>query len=255
MNKTLYKANIMKLKTIASLILIPTMALSATTVSAKQFWSDYSITALTGSDYLNPFTGATDDRNVVTIEHASGHTWGSTFFFMDRLTNPDDLYGEINLNPTLYKMDGDGFVKEIFLGLQAEFGSGETNQNNFLYGVGASLNVPYFKYFNVAYYRRNQDSIGIDRGDNNQVTVTWRVDEGNVRYDGFLDIVDEADNMFGGSESGYNFTSQLKYNVGPMMGVDSGRLDVGVEYIYWKNKFGVDGQTENNINLLAKWHF
>ena len=63
------------LKSVA-VVAIATTSLLSTTVSAKQFWSDYSITALTGSDYLNPFTGNTDDRNVVTIEHASGHSWG-----------------------------------------------------------------------------------------------------------------------------------------------------------------------------------
>ncbi|WP_426358254.1 DUF5020 domain-containing protein [Pseudocolwellia sp. HL-MZ19] len=243
----------MKLKTLASLALIPTIALCSINVSAKQIWSDYSVTAMTGSDYLNPFAGTEDDRDVVTIEHASGHTWGSTFFFLDRLSNPDEVYGEININPTLYKMDG--FVKEVYLGLQIEYGSGDTNQNNFLYGVGVSLAVPGFKFFNVGYYRRNQDEIGIEREDNNQLQVTWRIDEGNLRYDGFLDIVDSADTMFGESEGGFNFTSQLKYNIGPMLGMESGRLDVGIEYVYWKNKFGVDGQTEKNPNLMVKWHF
>ncbi len=244
----------MKITTIKKLALVSAIAVCSSSVSAKELWSDFSITAMTGADYLEPFSGKEDDRSVVTIEHASGHTWGGTFFFMDRLSNPDEVYGELNINPTLYKPQN-SFVKEVFLGLQTEYGSGDTDQNNYLLGGGVSLDVPGFQYFNVAYYRRFQDDIGIEREDNNQITVTWGYNKGNFRYDGFLDIVDSTDTMFGKSEGGFNFTSQLKYNIAPMLGLDTGRLDVGIEYVYWKNKFGVDGQTEHNPNLMVKWHF
>lgn len=244
----------MTFKAATKLALICAMALSSNSVMAKELWSNFSITGLSGDDYLNPFTGVENDRYVVTVEHASGQTWGNTFFFLDRLSNPDEVYGELNVNPTLYRFE-DSFVKEAFLGLQVEYGSGDTNQNNFLFGGGLSLNIPGFKYFNVAYYRRNQDEIGIEREDNNQITVTWGLDKGNLRYDGFLDIVDDADTIFGTSEGGFNFTSQLKYNIAPALNLDTSRLDVGIEYVYWKNKFGVDGMTEKNINLLVKWHF
>lgn len=243
----------MKLKTIGKLALIPVLAMSSTIASAEQFWSDFSVSALTGSDYLNPFTATEDSRNVVTIEHASGHSWGGTFFFIDRLSSPNDVYGEFSINPDVYKSDG--FIKNAFVATQVEFGSGESNFNNYLVGAGVNLKVPGSQYFNVVYYRRSQADLGIEREDNNQITVTWRFDKGNFRIDGFLDIVDSADTMFGESEAGFNFTPQIKYNIAPVLGIKGGRLDVGVEYIYWKNKFGVDGQTENNLNLLAKWHF
>lgn len=243
----------MKFNTITSVVLTSAIALSSAPVLAEQFWSDFSITGLRGDDYLNPFSGEEDSRNVVTIEHASGHSWGSTFLFVDRLSNPSDTYGELSLNPTIYKPDG--FIKEVYLASTAEFGSGQSNQNNFLYGVGVSLAVPHFKYFKVSLFRRDQDDLGIGREDNNQITVVWAIDKGNLRYDGFLDIIDSADTNFGETEEGFNFTSQLKYNIGPAIGLKSGRLDVGIEYVYWKNKFGVDGQTEKNPNLLVKWHF
>ena len=244
----------MKLKTLGQLFLATTVTMGASAASAKQLWSDFSVSGLKGNDYLNPFSGEEFGREVITFEHASGHTWGGTFLFVDRLSDPDETYGEFNVNPNVYK--GDGFIKNAFIGLQTEFGSSSaSNFNNYLYGFGANLAVPGSSYFNVAYYRRSQDDLGIDRGDNNQVTVTWRFDSGNFRCDGFLDIVDSADTQFGKAESGYNFTPQIKYNIGPMLGMESGRLDVGMEYVYWKNKFGVDGQTEKNPNLLVKWHF
>lgn len=243
-----------KFKTIASLTLAPAIALSSTALSAKEIWSDFSVTLLKGNDYLDPFTKTTETRNVVTIEHASAQTWGSTFLFIDRLSNPDEVYGELNINPTLYKTGG-GFIKEVFLGLETEFGEGDTDQNNYLVGVGLSLDIPQFSYFTVAYYRRLQDDIDIDRGDNNQITFAWCIDEGNLRYDGFLDIIDDADTAYGTSSGGFNFSTQLKYNIAPALHLNTSRLDVGIEYVFWKNKYGVSGQTERNANLLLKWHF
>lgn len=243
----------MKLKTFGKLALIPALVMSASSASAEQIWSDFSVSALTGSDYLNPFTETEDDSNVFTFEHASGHSWGGTFFFIDRLSNPNDTYGEFSINPDFYK--GDGFIKNAFVATQIEFGSGASNFNNYLYGAGINLNIPGSSYFNITYYRRSQDDLGIEREDNNQLTVTWRFDKGNFRIDGFLDIVDSADTLYGESEAGFNFTPQIKYNIAPVLGLKGGRLDVGIEYVYWKNKFGVDGQTESNPNLLAKWHF
>ncbi|MGL1957558.1 MAG: DUF5020 domain-containing protein [Colwellia sp.] len=243
----------MKLKTLGKLALIPVLSMGASTASAEQIWSDFSVSLLTGNDYVNPFTKTEDDKNIVTFEHATGHTWGSTFLFVDRKSNPEDTYGEFGINPDFYK--GEGLVKNAFIATQVEFGSGASNFNNYLYGVGMNLNIPGSTYFNVTYYRRSQDNMAIEREDNNQITVTWRFDKGNFRIDGFLDIVDSAKTMYGESEAGFNFTPQIKYNIAPALGLKGGRLDIGIEYVYWKNKLGVDGQTESNPNLLVKWHF
>ncbi|RBW46660.1 DUF5020 domain-containing protein [Psychromonas sp. B3M02] len=243
----------MKLTTIGKLAILPVLACHITNASAEQLWSDFSLSGLVGSEYVDPFSSTEDTRKVFTFEHASGHNWGGTFLFVDRLSNPDDTYGEFSINPTLYK--DDSLLKSVFLATQVEFSSGDSNFNNYLMGLGVSLAVPGANYFNITYYRRFQDDLGIDRGDNNQLTVTWQFDKGNFRFDGFLDIVDSADTAFGDTEAGFNFTPQIKYNIAPMLDLKTGRLDVGIEYVYWKNKFGVDGETENNPNLLVKWHF
>ncbi|MEL0628981.1 DUF5020 domain-containing protein [Psychromonas aquatilis] len=243
----------MKITTLGKIALVPLLTFNVHSASAEQIWSNFSLSLLTGNDYVDPFAKTEDDRNVFTFEHASGHTWGGTFLFVDRLSNPDDTYGEFSINPNIYSHDG--FVKNVFVATQIEFSSGQSNFNNYLIGAGVSLDVPGATYFNVTYYRRIQDDLGINRKDNNQLTVTWAFNRGNFRVDGFLDIVDGADTSFGDTEAGFNFTPQIKYNVGPFLGMNSGRLDLGIEYVYWKNKFGVKGQTENNPNLLVKWTF
>ncbi len=267
--------------------------------SAKLIWQDFSLSLLSGSNYEKQVIGGgqtqSTDRNVVTFEHASGHTWGGTFLFIDRLMSRDSdfendaMYGEFSINPTITKPGG--FVKEVYAATQWEFGSGDngTNSgasdgnsfNNYLLGVGVNLAVPKASFFNVALYKRFNDDQTLDentpspetlksnfahvsrtRDDNMQLTVVWRFDlaGGRVRFDGFLDAVTAFDiNYKDGSktkaESGFNFTPQLKYDIGSVMGLQPKKLWGGVEYVYWQNKFGNKDWDERNLNLLLKWHF
>lgn len=232
--------------------------------SASLLWSDFNVSYLQGNDYLDPFTGTEYDSQVTTLEFASGHSWGSTFSFVDFLDNADgyddETYGEVGINPSLANVFGKpsegSFIKDYFLAGQVEFQTGRDGFENYLYGLGVNLNVPGASYFTVTLYHRNNDDLGIGKEDNEQLTLAWGFDKGNWRFDGFWDIRSETVNDFGDVEYAYNLTPQLKYNIGKAwLGMDSGRLDLGIEYVYWKNKFGVDGQTEKNANLLIKWHY
>ena len=257
--------------------------------SAKVIWQDFSLSLLAGSNYdkqklSSGIQTQSTHRNVVTLEHASGHTWGGTFLFVDRLMSRDSdypndaMYGEFSINPTMTKPGG--FVKEVYAATQWEFGSGDNGRpnpigtnssnatdgnsfNNFLLGVGMNLAVPKASFFNVVFYRRfNDDQIlddrfGRDRDDNEQISITWRFDLAGdkVRFDGFLDAVTAYDYTGGRSESGFNFTPQLKYDIGRVLGTAPKKLWGGVEYVYWENKFGMSSWDERNLNLLLKWHF
>ncbi|WP_440875942.1 nucleoside-binding protein [Thalassotalea sp. PLHSN55] len=214
---------------------------------AKQLWSDASISYLYGSNY----EVGDDEKSVMTLEHASGHTWGSTFTFVDRLHDHNlggnETYGEISANIDLAEFEN-SWVNKFYVSPQLEFGSNPFNNfNNVLYGVGVRLNVPKAKYVNVTLYRRNNDLID----DNNQVTIVWAFQlTNNIVYDGFTDIVDSNSER----DSQYNITSQLKYDIGQHFNISKSTLYLGIEYTYWHNKFGIDGITENNANFLVKWH-
>jgi len=39
-----------------------------------------------------------------------------------------------------------------------------------------------------------------------------------------------------------------------MLGIDN-RLEVGVEYDYWKNKFDINDVDQNAVAALIKYHF
>ncbi len=234
----------MKLKTYSAVII---GALLSTSASAKQFWSDTSFSLLQGSNY----EVGDSDRTVFTLEHASGHSWGSTFSFVDRLHHNNDdnheVYGEVGININAFTQK-DSFFKEFYVASQWEFNSDAFAQfDNFLLGGGMNIAVPGSKYFNVNLYRRFNDLYD----DNIQLTVAFAFPFDNgIVYDGFIDAQDSTDT----TEAGVNFTSQLKYDVGQHLGMDKSKLYAGVEYVYWYNKFGIDGITENNANLLIKWH-
>ncbi len=230
--------------------------LLSTTVSAKQFWSDNSFSLLKGSNY----EVGDSDKTVFTLEHASGHSWGGIFAFVDRLKHENDnnheTYGELGFTYNVYEQK-DGFVKGAFLATQWEFnaqtisipgvGNIDGSFDNYLFGAGVSLNIPGAKFFDATLYKRNNQN----SDSNEQLTLAWAFPMGDsVVYDGFLDAYSDTPTSVGG----YNFTSQLKYDVGQHMGVDKGKLFAGVEYVHWNNKFGIPGVNEKNANFLIKWH-
>ncbi len=82
------------------------------------------------------------------------------------------------------------------------------------------------------------------------MTLAWSVPLAGLTYDGFVDYVLSSDDK----SKSMNMTSQLKYNIGPALNLKS-KLFVGIEYVFWQNKFGIDGVDERNANLLVKYHF
>ena len=221
------------------------LAASVSSVNAKTIWSDYSVTYLNGSNY----EVGDSDREVITFEYASGTSWGDTFMFFDRLKSDNgdlETYGEFS--PRIKLMELDGFVKNVYFAPSVEFAEHATN---YLFGIGTDLAIPHFTYFQLNFYQRNNDE-----GDNSyQTTIVWSLPLGPLTYDGFIDHAT-------GYTVGHNFeaatqtniTSQLKYDIAPHIGYDN-KFYLGVEYVYWNNKFGIDGVDERNVNLLAKFHF
>ncbi|MBN1008094.1 DUF5020 family protein [Amphritea pacifica] len=226
------------------------LSILSMSASAEMLWSSFSLTYLNGSDY----EVGDPDRQVVTVEHASGHSWGDNFFFLDRLESDNgdsENYMELSPRLSLSSLTGNdlsfGPVKDVLLAGTWESGEGF---DNFLAGVGVSLDVPGFQYFNANLYRANNDKSSNDT----QLTLTWglpfALSDAEFLYDGFIDwTTSESDKA-----SEMNFTSQLKWNAGKLIGTKA-PVYVGVEYAYWNNKFGIDGVDERNPALLLKWHF
>ena len=228
--------------------LLTLAAASALSVSAQaeQFWADNSLTLLYGSDYE---FNQDEDTTTMTLEHVSGHSWGGLFGFVDRHNGGGytETYGELSPSITLTKMDG--MVSGINLEYTYEFGQSPFGGfDNHLFGAGVDLKVPGMDFFGVKLYRALNDGTDVD---DNQITVVYGYSNGNLIIDGFMDyaFANENDNI----EDSMNFTPQISYNVGPMLGLKS-KLKVGIEYSYWTNQFGIDGNDQNAVSLMLKAH-
>lgn len=218
-------------------------------------WQDFSLSVLKGNNYR------VDDaeQQITTIEHAAGTSWGDSFFFMDHLRGGDDKssnYAEWSPRLSLGKISGKtyefGIVKDVLLAGTVEMSSLQTN---LLYGVGVDLAVPGFKYVQLNAYRRSNEFAA----DSWQLTTTWALPftlgSEAFLYDGFLDWSSSA----AGSHANLNMTSQLKWALQQKFKLKT-PLYVGVEYVYWRNKYGIADSpafrtNEANVNLLLKWHF
>ena len=234
--------------------LLTLAAASALSVSAQaeQFWADNSVSVLYGSDY--EFNKAVD-TTTMTFEHLSGHSWGGLFFFMDRHNGGDfsETYSEFSPTYNLAKMDG--FVSGVNAAFTYESTTvnGGQNLDNFLFGLGADLKVPGLDFANATvFYADNNEKFG--NSTDYQLTLVAGYSQGNFAIDGFMDYAfgsSEDSTMF--FQDSMNLTPQITYNVGPMLGLKS-KLKVGVEYSYWTNQFGVDGNDQNAVSLLLKAH-
>ena len=238
-----------------ALILASLCAGCSLPLQAEVLWQDVSVTYLNGSNCR--VDGP--DKQVLTFEHAAGTSWGDSFFFFDHLRADNggrSNYAEWSPRLSLGKLSNTelkyGIVKDVLFTSTVEMSSLQTN---FLYGVATDLSVPGFNYFNLNFYRRNNDGVA----DNWQLTTTWAIPfslcELQFLYDGFLDwssaTADQSASM--------NMTSQLKWALHPLLNMKS-KLYVGVEYVYWRNKYGIADSLafrtdESNVNLLVKAHF
>jgi nucleoside-specific outer membrane channel protein Tsx len=232
-----------------TLLALAGASLLSVSAQAEQFWADNSISLLYGSDYE---FHEDEDLTTMTLEHVSGHSWGGLFGFVDRHSGAGytETYGELSPAFTLTKMDG--MVSAVNLVYTYEFGqSAFGGMDNHLVGAGVDLKAPGMDFLSVNLYRAFNDKTGGDDNDDNQITVSYGYSNGNFIIDGFMDYSFGSDRD--STEDSMNFTPQITYNVGPMLGTKS-KVKVGVEYSYWTSQFGIDGQDQSAISLLLKAH-
>jgi nucleoside-specific outer membrane channel protein Tsx len=235
-----YATLLAKLFTLSALLLLSAFA------NAETYFTDISYSLLRGTQY----EVGDSQRKVGTLEFVSAGSWGDVFFFHDHLrfdNGQTDDYWELQPRFKLASFTESGSVKQLYVATQWEHSE---FQDNFLIGPGADLDIPGFQFFQInAYYRENQDA------DNNfQITSVWAApfEIGSTQwlFDGFFDWASSSDN----AAANLNFTPQIKWNMGKKLNL-SNPLYLGLEYTYWNNKFGIKGVTENNLNVLLKYHF
>lgn len=217
------------------------LTLFAVNAVAETLWSDFSLSLL-GS---NQYEIGDNNRTLATFELASGHSWGDSFLFVDRahFANGDKTtYTEWSPRIKITEQSLSKF-NNLYLASTVEAGD---NFTHYLLGLGTDIKIPGFKFFKANFYYRNNDK----KDNGSQVTLAWAYPLNDWLYDGFIDYVPATDD----AATSMNFTSQLKYNLGPAFGLST-RLYIGIEYVHWNNKYGISQVDERNINWLIKYHF
>lgn len=227
-------------------------------------WQDNSLSYLYGDNYkLDPAT-----QHTLTFEHASGWSMGDLFIFVDGtwFNGQTDLkgdrqsyYGEIAPRLSAGKLTGRDlsvlFIKDLLLAGCYEFGKNADDTP--LIGAGIDLDIPGFDFVQLNAYRRFHN--GDNRPEAYQLTPVWKISfpvaKTVVVCDGFIDWV------IGNGIDNLHICPQLKLDVGVFAGLREQSLMAGIEYDYWKNKYGVqDGSfgldsNQNTASLLVKYHF
>jgi nucleoside-specific outer membrane channel protein Tsx len=220
-------------------------------------WQDNSLTLVTGGDFrVDPET-----RHTLTFEHASGWGFGDLFVFVDATRyhgdRGDTYYGELSPRLSYGKLSGTGMragrLRDVLLAGTLEFGRGDVE--TLLLGPGFDLAIPGFDFFQVNLYRRfplhGQD------GATFQITPVWAVTHGPWRFDGFIDWNVDSDGTYA---SNLHVNPQLKYDLGRQFGWRDRALQVGLEYSYWKNKYGIRDSAgfrtdQRALSLIVQGHF
>jgi nucleoside-specific outer membrane channel protein Tsx len=231
------------LKTLPLAAAIAAGSMMTASAQAEMFWSNNSITLL----HSNSYEIVDKSVSTMTLEHVSGHNWGDVFFFLDRHNGSDtdykETYAELSPRLSLSNLVGTkleaGPLKDVFLAGTYEFMSDNnantTDFDNYLTGVGFDWNVPGLAFFQTNFFYANNEATDDDQ----QVTVVYgapfSIGELEIMVDGYIDwSTGESDH---GAD--FHFNPQVRANVGKFIGITKSKLEVGLEYSYWNNKFGI----------------
>ncbi|OYV00044.1 MAG: outer envelope protein [Burkholderiales bacterium PBB5] len=261
------------MNTLLRLTALTSLVLGATTALAAD-WSDTSIGYRTGSRFAEPFNSQDIKKNIFDLNHASGYKYGSNFFNVDfLLSDSKDPAGAGSTNGAqevyvvyrhtldLEKVTGTAmkFGPVRGMGLTAGFDANTKtdagyNSKKRMLVAGPTLmidvpgflnvgllalwesNAPYNTFSKVSTPRYSYDTHAM-------LTAAWGIPLGasGFSFEGFANVIaSKGKNEFGGAtKPETNIDAQLMYDVSSLMGA-KGKFKVGLEYQYWRNKFGND---------------
>lgn len=242
------------------------LAITAPATARAQNFSNWDGQLLYGTGFEEPGNPRDVRKGIITIENAAAWNWGSSFFFVDILHSDSrdgrarEVYGEWYPSASIGKLRGRplslGPVRDVSVTAGVNMGA-KTNGAAplvFLPGLTFDLKVPAFAFFTLGTYayvdRGRFGGTPVNHGTSFQVTPSWSLPivtpRVRFRFDGFLDYI----GSHAGAPHQLLTQPQLKLDVGSLWDAP-GRLYVGTEWQYWKNKFGVPGLTESFPQALV----
>ena len=220
-------------------------------------WTSNNIQLLHGDG----FKLSSNKHTTITVEHANGWRYGDNFMFIDLVQRDDvglEVYGEwyprLSLGRLFNKDLSFSIFRDFFIvgGINASTEPDGDSFKAYLLGLGTSFKLQRDGVINLNIMVQKHDQVnstGI------QITPSWSIpfELGNMKFkfEGFLDWASS------GSSGGKPFIlaqPQLLLDVGHLVG-HSGTIYAGIEYYYWRNKFGIDGIHDKALQGMIKITF
>ena len=270
------------------------IALAGTAHSAD--WSDTSISARYGSSFAEPYDNNADGsrkdikKGILALTHISGYKYGTNFFNVDMLASDH--------NDPAGGVDGSSGAREVYAVYRHMLDLGKVSGKELKFGpvrgVGATagfdfntkndgyaskkqmlvagptfmLDVPGFANLSALVFRESNAPAGTARyyyKTHGALELDWGIPIGSLplSFNGYaLYIGSKGQNEFGGSTAPETHVDMtLMVDAGVMMGLPKHTALIGLEYEYWKNKFGNPvadagpGALAHTPMVRAEYHF
>ena len=251
------------------LALSPTLAPIAFAQDGKVYTVS-SLGARYSSRFQEPDIAERVPKNIFTFDNTSSGDWWSSYLFVDVLrswsdadANAKEVYGEwypsVSLRGVSGRKAGEGLLRDVSLTIGLNTGVRSTGPSPFavLPGATFAFNVPGFTFVSLGAYAY------IDRGrfqgqpSNCQATtyqitpsfsLPFYIGAAKMKLDGFVDFIGKHANCEAMVLTEPRLTMDLS-----RLWHKPGHVYVGVDWLYWHNKYGIKNLKDNLFLPVVIW--
>jgi nucleoside-specific outer membrane channel protein Tsx len=265
-------------------------------------WSDNYVSWRYGDAFREPFNPKDISKNIFSFTHASGYSFGTNFLNVDYLLSDSndpiransssgakELYvvyrHTLDLGKVLDKDLRYGIVRGLGLTAGFDYNIKEDADYNsrkrmLVLGPTVMLDVPGFLNVSLlSLWESNRPSISSGAFNpeypehryyydtHPMLDLVWGIPVGSLplSFEGYADFIAAK----GFDETGHstapetNIDMQMMYDMGRMFNLSKHKFRLGLEYQYWKNKFGnsdaavgpLGGNFAHTPMIRAEYHF
>lgn len=265
----------------------PALLLAAAVSAQAADWSDTSIGYRTGSKFAEPFNPNDISKNIVNLNHVSGYKYGTNFFNVDLLLSDEKdpaAAGSTNGAHEVYivyrhmfdlgKITGSPMKFGPVRGVGATIGfdantktdAGYNSKKRMLVlGPTLMMDVPGFLNISLLQLWESNAPYNTFSGVSTprysykphpMLNLAWGIPLPGglpLSFEGFANfITSKGKNEFGGdTKAETNIDMQIMYDVSSHFGA-KGKFKAGLQYQWWKNKFGNDAAGPAGSGAFAK---
>ncbi|BBP00961.1 outer envelope protein [Sulfuriferula nivalis] len=242
-------------------------------------WSDTSISWRYGTTFAEPYNTNDISKNIINFTHVSGYKYGTNFVSIDYLmsdskdpaagstTGAQEAYMVYRHTLDLGKITGKdlkfGVVKDV--GATVGFDVNTKNDNYsskkhmLVAGPTLMFDVPGFLNVSLLALWESNAPTGVDRytyKTHPMLTAAWGIPLGDsaFSFEGFVNFIAAKglDEYTHETKPETDFDGQIMADIGKLTGGPKNTFKLGLEYQYWKNKFGNDSSGAAGSGAFAK---